>query len=248
VGTKIEARGSGAAVVEALKRKFRDDMSQAPLTDKALSRGLGGIAIAPLKKAAPLTSRQISTLVHKAYRAGQSNLQKTAVQPIVEFYELAQSGGRTKQLLFDVGQDLYRQGLQEQLATRHGVYVFFDSRGRALYVGKAKRLTLWEEATNAFNRDRKDVQAIRRVNHPTTNRQYKTYDEKGRQIRKVRVALCDIAAYISAYAVVEGMIDDIEAMLMRCFANDLLNARMEQFGPQRAKGDVAGTKRRARDR
>lgn len=226
---------SGGDVIAALKRKFRETKSAPPLTDVALSSRLGGLAIQPLKRSVQLTPRQITTLVQKAYLAGQKEIQATAVRPIVEFYELDGCGDGDRLRLFETKNNTYRQGLREQLESTHGIYVFFDSRGRALYVGKAKRLTLWGEATNAYNRDRKDVQAIRRVNHPTTNHQYRTYEEKGRQIVKVRVALSDIATYISAYAVVDGMIDEVEAMLMRCFANDLLNARMEQFGVQRRK-------------
>ena len=43
------------------------------------------------------------------------------------------------------------------------------------------------------------------------------------------MALADIAAYFSAYEVAPGMIDVIETLLIRAFANDLLNKKMETF-------------------
>jgi hypothetical protein len=82
----------------------------------------------------------------------------------------------------------------------------------------------------AFNRNRKDVQEIMRVKHPERNQAFKTSDEKRRQIRPHAVALHQIASYVSAYKVADGMINELEAMLVRSFANDLLNVRMEHFG------------------
>ena len=37
-----------------------------------------------------------------------------------------------------------------------------------------------------------------------------------------------MASYFSAYKVDDGMIGDVEALLVRSFANDLLNIRMER--------------------
>jgi hypothetical protein len=107
--------------------------------------------------------------------------------------------------------------------------VFFDSSGRAIYAGKARKQKLWKELNLAFNRRRNDLQTIKRVKHPSTNSLYKTSDEKSRQIREISVPLHELAAYVSAYAVEDGMISVVEAMLVRSFANDLLNKRMERF-------------------
>jgi hypothetical protein len=43
------------------------------------------------------------------------------------------------------------------------------------------------------------------------------------------VQLADLAMYFSAYKVDEGMINNIEALLVRVFANVILNSRMEKF-------------------
>jgi hypothetical protein len=109
------------------------------------------------------------------------------------------------------------------------VYLFFDSRGQAIYAGRARKQTLWKEVNLAFNRARGEVQKIKRVIHPKRSQEYKTSDEKARQIVGQAVSLHELAHYLSAYAVRDGLIDKVEAMLVRSFANDLLNIRMENF-------------------
>jgi hypothetical protein len=44
-----------------------------------------------------------------------------------------------------------------------------------------------------------------------------------------------LATYFSAYQIVDGMVNKLEALLVRSFANNLLNKRMETFGLQEAK-------------
>ena len=85
----------------------------------------------------------------------------------------------------------------------------------------------------ALNRDRKAVQKIKRVRHPARRLQYRTTDEKNRQIIDQQVPLWDIATYFSAYEVADEMIEDVEALLVRSFANNLLNKRMERFARHR---------------
>ena len=127
------------------------------------------------------------------------------------------------------GQHPYRSGLKAELSKYHGVYVFFDSRGQAIYAGKARRQKLWKEINLAFNRDRGEVQKIRRVAHPTRRQAYQTSAARPRQIVEEDVALHELAAYFSAYQVPDAMINAVEAMLVRSFANDLLNIKMEKF-------------------
>ena len=117
----------------------------------------------------------------------------------------------------------------------HGVYVFFDSRGQVIYAGKARKQNLWKEMTNAFNRKRGDIQYIRRVKHPLRRQNYRTSQEKVRQITEYVVPLYELATYFSAYHVADRMISRVEALLVRSAANDLLNKRMETFGRAKKK-------------
>lgn len=82
---------------------------------------------------------------------------------------------------------------------------------------------------NAFNRNRGEVQHIKRVAHPQNRVHYKSPQEQERQIVKHSVPLYDIASYCSAYEVPDSMISKFEALIIRAFANDLLNVRMESI-------------------
>jgi len=85
----------------------------------------------------------------------------------------------------------------------------------------------------AFNRKR-DVQMISLVHHPERNQEFKAGYEKLRQPKDTQLELCDLACYFSAYDVADGMINDLEALMVRSFANNLLNVRMETFAHMRS--------------
>jgi len=89
--------------------------------------------------------------------------------------------------------------------------------------------------TNAFNRDRGGVQNIKLVNHPLRNQPYKNSEEIARQIVDRDVPLSWLASYFSAYEVQDWMVNDLEAILVRVFANDLLNKNMKKFHQQRTR-------------
>lgn len=199
-----------------------------------------------------VTAQRIANAVASALAAGAQHAEDSAIRPIVEFYPLAAASSKrgAKQELFSTltasGKvHPYRQGLRDELKEHHGVYVFFDSRGRALYAGKAKQQTLWKEMTSAFNRGR-EVQRVKRVHHPERKVQYRNSNEKTRQIKPAQLALHDLAAYISAYEVSPGLIGELESLLVRAFPNDLLNVRMERFDHQRDARARAPKKKRKR--
>jgi hypothetical protein len=227
--TKKAVPPEGLQLVDALKKKF--GLS----SDRALASHLG-ITTAGLqlwKKRTTITSRQLASLVGAAYLAGEAGIQATAIRPLVEFFKLEKCASRqgAKYELFAADKSHpYLTGLKDELTSHHGVYVFFDSRGHAIYAGKARRQNLWREMTLAFNRNRGEVQGVKRVHHPSRRQPYKTNDEKTRQIVYRVLPLHEMATYVSAYSVVDGMVDEVEAMLVRSFANDLLNVRMEHFG------------------
>jgi hypothetical protein len=216
----------GETVIEALKRKFRVK------SDRALTKHLGNSipAIQNWKKCRSVTPRQIAGLVHKA------SFQSNAIRPVVEFFRITKCGSpqaKMQQVFspFDKNKmpHPYRAGLRDELEKYHGVYVFFDSRGQAIYTGKARRQNLWKEINLVFNRKRGDVQSIRRVTHPERRQPFKTTEEKHRKIVNRGVPLHELAVYFSAYRVPDTMVNDLESLLVRSFANDLLNIRMENF-------------------
>lgn len=240
-------RASGEKVVSALRKKFKAS------TIKVLAKKLGVTqqAIHYWKDSSALTVRQIAGMVATAAKASSETSYQNAIRPLVEFFPISkcESKGGAKWELFSTrsvqkGLHAYLSGLRDELSAHHGVYVFFDSRGQAIYTGKARKQSLWSEITHAFNRDRGSIQMIRRVRHPSRNQPYRTSDEKARQIREQEVPLYELAVYFSAYEVADPLVEDVESLLVRSFANDVLNKRMERFGRHRATNIGKRSKRR----
>ncbi|MFY0582506.1 helix-turn-helix domain-containing protein [Cystobacter fuscus] len=179
-----------------------------------------------------LSPLQVASALAKSRSAAVRKSQLETIQPIVEFYRINKCPTRREAgwQVFDGGEDanLYAQGLKAELQSSYGIYIFYDSRGHALYVGKAREQTIWKEMNLAFNRKR-DVQTIALVHHPERNQEFKPGYEKLRQPKDTQLELFDLACYLSAYHVDNGMIDDLEALMVRGFANNLLNVRMETF-------------------
>lgn len=229
-------RLKGSELIDDLMGRFGTDVLQ----QLGRTIGVSNQAIQNYRKRRAVTVRQVVGLARTAFLSGQQGLRKTAIRPIVEFFPLrkAPSLHKAKFDLFSTKDEKgkvhpYLDGLRTELNAHNGVYIFFDSRGQAIYVGRARLQTLWKEMLSAFNRAR-EVQKIRRVRHPSRKVAYKTSDEKSRQIRERSVPLHELAGYFSAYHVDLGLIDEIESMLVRSFANDVLNMRMERFGHQRS--------------
>ena len=181
-----------------------------------------------------LTGRKLSDGLLKARESAVSAAHACAILPVVEYFPLspARKGAHTTAELFPTrapSTTKALQGLKKALEASHGIYVFYDSRGRGLYVGKAQRQSLWKEMNLAFNRDRDTTQRVYRVRHPLRG-EFKTSDEHARQVTLTRRHLSHLAAYFSAYEVDDALINELEALLVRSFANDLLNEKMERFG------------------
>jgi len=180
-----------------------------------------------------LTPLQIANAINSARKKAVLESQSTMIKPIVEFFPIeAKSVGKKGQYaLFPTGSEggQHWNGLRTHLEESKGLYIFYDTRGKALYAGQTKRQNLWKEMNLAFNRDR-STQTMTLVKHPTNDVAFKPAGDKVRQPKDVNLRLHDLAAYFSAYEVTENVIDDLEALLVRAFPNDLLNFKMEKFG------------------
>lgn len=102
----------------------------------------------------------------------------------------------------------------ERLKGTNGVYIFYDSVGKAIYAGRAIDQTLFDEMNKVLVRNRTNAQIIYR-------------QDKG-QMRKSVYYIADAAHYISAYDVRPELIPSFEAILVNAFPNDLTNIRMEK--------------------
>ena len=107
-----------------------------------------------------------------------------------------------------------------------GIYIFYDSLGKAIYAGKTERKdrkngklynnSLWDEMKSAYNRKRPNAQTIVKCTKGILSKQ--------------NYFLYETACYVSAYKVDELAIRDFEALIIRSFPNDLTNVRMETKG------------------
>lgn len=204
-------------------------------TDQELANFLG-VTLAELlkmqKDQTEATELKIANLILKIKSATKKEIHNNAVNPIVEFFAITPTLTRSskKYEVFSTTDDnLYKIGLKEQLKSiKTGLYIFYDARGKALYAGQTKKQTLWKELNDAYNRDRSEQSAML-VKHPTNNISYKTNDEVRRKLIETPLRLYDLAAYFSAYQADSGLVDNLEALLIRAFPNDLLNVKMQNI-------------------
>lgn len=244
MGTKPVLRGK--TFVEALCKKFAPHERSAHGVQTALAAQFGCSSLAIYNwqtKNQRVTGSQIAHLFEKA----QKHAQRRAIQPVVEFFDFAATKEKVnkssavvrkyKNYALFRSDNKYENGLAEELDAKKGIYIFYDSRGRALYVGKAVEQSLWQEINSALNRSR-DVQRVRRVQHPQRSVVFRTSEEKSRQIGPIKMRLHELASFVSAYEVAPSVIGVFEAVLVRSFANDLLNVKMEKFAGKSRKKRV----------
>ena len=172
-----------------------------------------------------LTEKQVAKLFGKAliHKVGDEFV--NAVTPLVEFFEieLTKTSHAKKWLPFDVKKE---RELWNKLKESQGIYVFYNSEGEVIYLGKTRSQTLFEEMKNAFNRDFPSYQILT-VKHPW--KKFKQSDNGTRQIKKANVHLHETAKYFSCYEVSGELISSLEALLIRVMPNNLINVRIEKL-------------------
>lgn len=232
---------SSAELLRHLKRK----MSAVSDTDLANLLGIKpGALVHWRKETTTLTPLQVAGALAKAHAAAKSHVHTNAIRPIVEFFPIdpidtGRRGGQLAVFPTDESSGKHYAGLHTALeGAKSGLYVFYDTRGCALYAGQTKKQNIWKELNLAFNRPR-SAQVMTLVRHPERDVEFKPAYIKVRQPTDVTLKLHDLAAYFSAYEVIPEMVDDLEALLVRAFPNDLLNFKMEKFGKATRKAAVA---------
>jgi hypothetical protein len=145
---------TGSELIEQV-RKIITESCERPATDRAVAKRLG-ISVPTLtqwKKRAEVTPQQVAKLLLMVGEAAEIRSDNRAIQPIIEFLpvEKVPYGAGGKFQIFSVqdktGHELpYLCGLKAELDNNHGIYLFHDSRGRALYAGKARYQSLHVKA------------------------------------------------------------------------------------------------------
>ena len=182
------------------------------------------------KKPSALSSARVASLVKGAMDAEakreRENILKALFEPIVEYFpiEKGKQKGKVKnrhqiQLGIQTSEWPELRDKLDKLEKSRGIYIFYDTRGHAIYVGKTERKTLWAEMDSAFNSKPTERQVIYRTAYsgPKINR----------DLSKKDVYFNELARYFSAYEVHRDMIPSMEALFIRAFANNLMNKKME---------------------
>lgn len=200
--------------------------------DVAEVLGLTSGRISQLRSGAKqLSVRQVTSFLLKAAENARKTAFVNAIRPSVEMYRIDVVSSRQDakwELLPTNKRDTRNHALRKHLESIKGVYLFYDSQGRAIYAGKTEKQNIWKEMTHAFNRERSNHQAFF-VSHPSTGQSFSPAWETPRQPRKQQVYLHDTAHYFSAYEVNGNLIPKLEAFIVRAFCNTLSNKKMETF-------------------
>ncbi|MFO1201580.1 MAG: hypothetical protein U1E58_02965 [Tabrizicola sp.] len=162
------------------------------------------------------------------------------IKPIIEYAPLdyAQRANSDKHYIFEDYEEAdhsYWWGVVSQLKRAYGLYLFYDSLTRPLYVGIARDQSLWVRANQSYNVRRDRNGKIMEVRHPSSSVTYK--QDQVRPVRRTGFALFQVAEYFSAYEVPEAdkaerdrNIAGLEAFAVRAFGGVLLNTKMEGNG------------------
>ena len=206
----------GSDLITALKKRF------SVVTDTDLARAIGGTnaLITILKGQRKLSPLRVSNLVRRA----QAAIADTWVTDLVEFHPIHKTKARKHWEILDQNSDRY-DGVIGRLRDAVGIYFFYDSAGRVIYVGQTRRRKLWDEMKTAFNRTNVS-NVIRRVRHPL-RRNRNGANERRRRITTHSVPIHETAQYFSAYRMHPDYIDSVEALFTRAIPNNLINVRIE---------------------
>jgi hypothetical protein len=155
------------------------------------------------------------------------------IKPIIE-YALLDCAERSRSVLKDIFESLteedhpYWGAVVERLKKSYGLYVFYDSLTRPLYVGIAKEQSIWERANQSYNVWRERNGKMMYVNHPASKVKYDP--NKVKRVNRSGFSLADVAIFFSAYEVKKEYISGLEAFAIRAFGGVLLNTKMEGNG------------------
>jgi hypothetical protein len=118
-----------------------------------------------------------------------SRIADHAIRPLIEFYPLARTASRRgiKWRILDVSSPRMKR-IHDELRAAHGLYIFYNSQCRAIYLGKAYQRSLWTEINSAFNR-RRATQRVWKVRHPGRGDSFTPAYRQKRRIKKRQVYL-----------------------------------------------------------
>lgn len=232
-----------AELIEKLKEHFGVKQNN------HLAEALGGskhqswqtkIATWP-KSPKKLSVAEILTLVKDAVAAAakrqeekakeeREKISKTFIEPIVEYFPIEKvesKQGKNYEISPPAEKKKDWERVRGDLEKEQvGVYIFYNSSGRAIYVGKTggRTITLWARMKLSLNHDQQKSRQLYRIADHGANAK-----PPGKTLKPGPVQLHELAKYFSAYKVHPEMLHNVEALLVRAFADNLMNKKMETF-------------------
>ena len=183
-------------------------------TERRIAKEMLGVSdsrLNTIKKTGLVQKRVIERWAQRMKRGTVKDTLNNIYDPICELEEIKMGESH---IIFKKTNKKTKDYL-EKLKKEKGIYIFYDSLGKAIYAGKTEDQTLFDEMNNVLFRNRGDAQVI--------------YKKKWNQISKHSYKLKEVAAYVSAYQVRDEFISNIETLFIRAFPNDLTNVRIEKI-------------------
>ena len=189
-----------SALLEALEEEYGF------ITQEKIARKLGvnQTTISNWKNGKNTPSKKNLEMLINAFREHHA---QTLIRPIFEFKEIlpfckGSSWG------FSSDTEALNE-IRGKLSKKIGIYLFYDSAGKAIYLGKSDAC-LYNEAKQRLN--------------GLANRPFYKPNKSAHPF------MGDMAKYLSAYEVtVPAAIKNIESFMLRSFANDLMNKNSGNF-------------------
>lgn len=151
-------------------------------------------------------------IVRNIVRSVRNSAVKNSVRPILEFHKLHHDHGHKDDTL---RKKIDNKDVCEKLKQTKGIYSFYDSNGRIIYVGKTEKNSLMTEMSQAYGKVR-------------TNYTRKLLGS-GKKLKVHKLRIEDTADFVSAYEVDPFAIGNMEALLIRMIPNDIVNTKTENF-------------------
>ena len=187
-------------LVDLLKEEFGIQ------TDKGLSESLG-MSFANWRNVAD--SIVSSLIVKRAIKAAMRYRLRSVLQPLIEYHPFVFEHGKN---VDSFANRLADKGIVASLGKAYGIYAFFDSAGKIIYLGKAEKQHLFPEMEQQYRCKTVPFRVI----------------ENGLSKWKYPV-IKYIAEYVSAYSVQPELISNVEALITRTIINNSTNLRAERF-------------------
>ena len=192
---------SGAVLVDALIDEF--ECNNPSQLAKMLDVNADQISKWRAKDLTPTTARNIVKRL-------DARFVRNSFQSICEFRRLAPlKEGKPN----TIRNRIQSEHLSAELEKFQGIYTFYDSSGRLIYVGKTEKNTLLKEMGQQFTKRKVRIRKTDNNGH----------------FRHQWVSLCEFVEYCSAYSVHSAVIADFEALIARIAPNDIANDQIPKY-------------------